>query len=415
MNRRDVLRTSLGGPLLLGAASAGDLKPRQLPDAALYQSDPEKYWQRIRAEQFLLPEWRHFLNNGSLGVTPRPVLHRVVEYMTEAAGLLMDEYPRWGYETLDAHREKMAAFAGCAKDELAFMHNCTEAMSTIAAGLDLAAGDEVLITNQEHPSGWGPWKQRAARTGITVREVPIPLPPKSSAQLADVVTSAIGPRTKVLSISGILTTTGLIMPVRAICDFARSKGVITVIDGAHMHGQIPLKIRDLGCDFFAASPHKWMFAPAGCGLLYARDEIQDRLWASITTGSWDQKKLRAARFMMVGTNNRAIFEGMMAGLKFHEELGGDKIFARTHELARYVRKKAAAVPYLELLTPDDDTLYGALTTVRFQGKDPAPLWAACRKRKIWTMISNPLRISTHIHTRREDVDAFFSTLREVLG
>jgi isopenicillin-N epimerase len=98
---------------------------------------------------------------------------------------------------------------------------------------------------------------RQARHGIRVREVAIPLPPKSPEQMVDVLISSIGPRTRVLSFSGILTTTGLIMPVREICSAARDKGVITVVDGAHMHGQVPLRISDLGCDFFAGSPHKW--------------------------------------------------------------------------------------------------------------------------------------------------------------
>ena len=138
----------------------------------------------------------------------------------------------------------MGAFLGCTKDELCFTHNATEAMSFIAAGLDLRAADEVLITDQEHPSGWGPWRRRAARDDITVREVKIELPPKSSAAVAEAIVSAIGPRTRVLSFSGITTTTGLITPMREICRAARSKGVISVVDGAHVTGQIPINITD---------------------------------------------------------------------------------------------------------------------------------------------------------------------------
>lgn len=127
-----------------------------LPPSSLRESSPELYWQRIRDEQFLLPDWRNFLNNGSLGLTPRPVLKAMEEFMEDAAGLRSDQYPRWGYETLDEERAEMAAFVGCKKDELAFVHNATEAMSTIAAGLDLKAGDEVLLTDQEHVSGINP-------------------------------------------------------------------------------------------------------------------------------------------------------------------------------------------------------------------------------------------------------------------
>src|SRR5258708_25868488 len=176
------------------------------------------------------------------------------------------------------------------------------------------------------------------------------------------VISAIGPRTRVLSFSGILTTTGLIMPVRAICDAARAKGRITVVDGAHMNGQIPMRLDDLGCDLFAGSPHKWLFAPPGCGLLYIREPMLEKLWPTTVTGNWDNYSLKAARFMMVGTNNRAIFEGLMEGLRFHKALGSHPIYDRIHQLAKTVYNRASQLPYLEMLTPPADRMYGGLVT-----------------------------------------------------
>jgi len=368
----------------------------------------------MRNEQFVLPGWRVFLNNGSLGVAPAPVLDTVTKYLRDGAALEVAGYPRWGYETLDEHRTELAAYAGCKKDELALMHNATEAMSTIAGGLDLKAGDEVVITDQEHPSGRAGWLMKQARYGVNLRTVQIPLPPKSPEQLADIMVSAIGPRTRVLSFSGITTTTGLIMPVRQICDAARAKGVLTVVDGAHMHGQIPVKISDLGCDFFAGSPHKWMFAPAGCGLLYIREEMLDRLWPSIVTGDWDTKSLKAGRFMRLGTNNRAIIEGLMAGLRFGASIGHDRIYSRTHQLARMLLRKSREFDYIEPMTPDDDRMFGALVSLKFK-KSPAKLWELCRKKKIWTQEGERARFSTHIHTRPSDIDAFFATVKEALG
>lgn len=117
--------------------------------------DPDRYWTRIRSQQFLLPEWRVFLNPGSLGPMPRPVLKAVFDSLTRVAEFASDQTVRWGYETLDEERVEMAAFLKCRKEELAFTHNCTEAMSYIAAGLELKAGDEVLTTNQEHGGGNG--------------------------------------------------------------------------------------------------------------------------------------------------------------------------------------------------------------------------------------------------------------------
>ena len=411
MDRRRLLASSLFG---LTALTAKDTAPRPLPEPALRQSDPEKYWLRVREEQFLLPGWRAFLNNGSLGVAPRPVLAAVEDFLESGAALTGDDYPRWGYETLDEERSEMADFLGCKKDELAFVHNATEALSTIAAGIDLKAGDEVVMTEHEHPSGKAGWAVRAARHGVTVREIAIPHPPRSSEQLADLMISAIGPRTRVLFFSGILSPTGVVMPVRAICDAARAKGVISVVDGAHMNGQIALRLSDLGCDYYAGSPHKWMFAPAGSGILYIREENLDRLWPSIVTGGWDDKSAKAARFMKVGTNNRAIIAGMLAGLRFLKSLGAENVYARIHDLARRNYQMAASRPHLEILSGADHQIYGSLVTIGFRGAKLDDLWRKARERKIWVYGSPRLRLSTHIHTRPQDLEAFYSLVDEVL-
>src|SRR5581483_7588662 len=342
VNRRDALRFAAQAAALFGipARAASNEPPPSLPDASLLQRDAEAYWLKIREQQFLLPEWRAFLQNGSLGIAPRPVLQAVTDYLERSAALKLEEYPRWGYETLDDFRTELAVYLGCAKDELALMHNATEAMSTIAAGIDLAAGDEVVITDQEHPSGREPWLMRQKRHGIVVREVKIPIPPKSPEQITDILISAIGPRTRVLSFSGITTHTGLWLSIRDICAAARAKNVITVVDGAHMHGQVAVKISEVGCDYFAGSPHKWMFAPAGCGFLYIREENRGKLWPNTVTAGWDNEALKAARFQMMGTNNRAIVEGLLAGVRFANAIGPERIYARAHQLARMVYEKA---------------------------------------------------------------------------
>jgi isopenicillin-N epimerase len=396
---------------LLGVSASA----AQLPDSSLFAKDPERYWKRVRAEQFFLPEWRAYLNNGSLGVPPRSVVAAVSDYLRHGASLVDDEYPRWGYETLEKHRTTMAKFSGCHLDELAFTHNATEAMSVIADGLDLKAGDEILITDQEHPSGKSPWLKRQARHGVVVREVKIPLPPKNAAEVADIVISSIGPRTKVLSFSGILTTTGLIMPVREICKAARAKGVISVVDGAHMTGQIPFQLAELECDFFAGSPHKWLFAAPGAGLLYIRRENLERLWPGTVTGGWDEKKLHAARFMMVGTNNRAVFEGMLAGLDFQQSIGASRVYERIHQLAKMVYSHARELSYLKMLTPEDDTLYGGLVAFELTPKDTSKFFDECVKRRIWVMKNPRLRVATHIHTRPSDIDAMFGVMKDVFG
>lgn len=416
VTRREALRGLGLSTALLGIRASADEAAVEMPNEALLTANPEAYWSALRKNQFLLPENRVFLNTGSLGVVPRPVLEAVTSYLDRAAKLHIDSgYPRWGYETLDDERAALAEFVGCSKDELAITHNATESLSIIAGGMPLDDSAEVLITDQEHPSGRDPWRVREARGDITVREVALPLPPKDSGEILDRVVSAIGPKTRVLSFSGITSPTGLIMPIREICDAARERGVVSVVDGAHMTGQVPYRIDDMRCDYFAGSPHKWLFAPAGSGLLYIRDERQETHLPVIATARWDDRSLKAGRFMRFGTNNRAVIEGMMAGLAFARSVGPERIYRRIHDLARMTYERARELDYLELLTPAHDDMYGSLVTFAIKLSDSKleRLWQLCDQRLIWTTGNPRLRISSHVHTRPEDIDLFFATLAEV--
>ncbi|MFN0165227.1 MAG: aminotransferase class V-fold PLP-dependent enzyme [Bryobacteraceae bacterium] len=408
MNRRTALR-SFGLAAFAGGARS---ESTMLPDEGLFASNPEAWWSRLRKEQFVLPEWRAFLNTGTLGVMAKPVLQTTIEHLTRSAELNVDELPRWGGEELDAMRSEFAAFYGCRKEEFAFSHNTTDGMNTICNGLDLKAGDEVLLTDQEHPGGTCCWLQKQSRFGIQVREAKIPIPPKSPEDIADRVIAAVGPRTRVLSMSGITTKTGLILPVRRICEAARAKGVLTAVDGAHMPGQVPVDLHELGCDFFAGSPHKWMFTPVGCGFLYVRDEVQDRLWGNVVTYNWDNHKIGAARFQMRGTNNRAVLEGHLAALRFFRQVGPERIYQRAHALAREAYRKAAGLPDVEMLTPDDDRQFAGMVTFLARRLNADRFWKRVAEKRIWLPRMENVRISTHLHTRPSDLDLVFGILRE---
>lgn len=418
LSRRDWLRGlavgGLAGPL---AFEASGTSPTFAPDADLLAKDPERYWAQLRTEQFLLAKDRVFLNPGSLGVMPRVVMNRVIETLTRGAEYATDDVVRWGYERLETERSIMATFLGCRTEELAFTHNCTEAMSIIANGLDnLRPGDEILTTNQEHGGGSACWRLRAARTGVAVREVELPTTPKSPDELLDRLIAAIHPRTRVVSFSGITSPTGLHLPVRQICRAAREKGVISVVDGAHMDGQIHVDLRELECDYFAGSPHKWMFAPPGCGLLYGRDDRLDQLWPCVVNAGWDDKAgARAARFMMIGTNNRSTIDGMMEGLRFLQQLGPELVYRRIHHLARLALAEVQRRPYLEAVTPDDDRLFHAMVSFRFRTDPGDRLAKALKAANINALGGARTRISTHIHCRPSDIEAFFRVCDQVAG
>src|SRR5215813_14841347 len=271
LSRRDFVRRSavaaaaFGLPMTFAARVFADDTP--LPSPKLLGADPERYWSELRRQWLLAPD-RINLNCGSVGCTPLPVLRATIDHMLSAEAFRDGGYPWFGYEEsppLRNLRDALAAFLHCKRDELALVRNCTEANNVVCNGLDLKPGDEVLLTDQEHPGGRCCWEQKAARFGIKLNTVALPKPPASVDELLDRFAKALTPRTRVVAFSHITSPTGLLLPAKEICRLVRQHGALSHIDGAHSIGQIPLNLREIGCDFYVTSPHKWLLAPKGTG------------------------------------------------------------------------------------------------------------------------------------------------------
>ncbi len=309
LDRRHFLATTTGVAATLAFRNSLlaqiEKAPAHLPEPSLYQNNEDVYWAELR-RQFLIPEDEVYLNNGTVGSSPAPVLRAIFDgYSTTEKMDQQDpeDYPIWGYAAWNEFRDPLAAFVGCSRDEIALLRNATEANSYIANGIDLKAGDEVLMTDQEHPGGEHPWNLRAKRYGIVVKKVMLPKPVKSAAQVLNLFNDAITTRTRVMFFSHITTVTGVVLPAKDLCALARSKGILSAVDGAHVCGMMRLNIADLGCDLYSSSPHKWLQATKGSGFLYVRDEVIDRVWNTIATEGWDEPKLRAERFQRIGSSN----------------------------------------------------------------------------------------------------------------
>src|SRR5438067_1117572 len=255
-SRRSFLSSSAGAAGLLFAAppslfaQAIAEKPSPLPSRDLYDRNQEAYWAEIR-KQFLIPSDEVYLNNGTVGSCPAPVLRAIFDGYNETEKMAQadpEDYPIWGYAAWNEFRDPLANFVGATRDEIALVRNATEANNYIANGIDMKAGDEVLMSDQEHPGGEQPWLLRAKRYGVVVKKYQIPLPPKSPAESLNRVTDAITPQTRIIFTSHITTVTGVVQPVKEIAALARSKGILSAFDGAHVIGMMPLNLRDIGCD-----------------------------------------------------------------------------------------------------------------------------------------------------------------------
>src|SRR5271165_4808626 len=330
-------------PALSWNSSTDDLLagiPAKLPDKSLYETNEEAYWAQLR-RQFLIPEDEVYLNNGTVGSSPTPVLKAVFEGYRDSERLAQadpEDYPIWGYAAWNQFRDPLAEFIGCKRDELALLRNATEANSYIANGIDLKPGDEVMMTDQEHPGGEQPWNLKAKRYGIVVKKVTLPKPVPNAAAVLELFHDAITPKTKVIFFSHITTVTGVVLPAKELAALARSKGILSAVDGAHVPGMMKLNIRELGCDMYSSSPHKWLQAPKGTGFLYVRDDQIDRLWSTIATEGWDDQKIRAERFQRIGSSNVPALSGLRASIELANQIGMDCIEKRHRQMGDYILK-----------------------------------------------------------------------------
>ncbi len=390
--------------------------PASLPDHSLLDSNEDAYWAELR-KQFLIPPDMVYLNNGTVGSSPAPVLRAIFQGYEEAERLTQkdpEDYPIWGYAAWNDFRDPLAAFVGCTRDEIALLRNATEANSYMANGVDLKAGDEVLMTDQEHPGGELPWQLRAKRYGIVVKKVTLSRPVENPAQVLNLFSDAITPRTRVLFFSHISTVTGVVLPAKELCALARSKGILSAVDGAHVPGMMKLNLHDLGCDLYSSSPHKWLQAPKGTGFLYLRDEVIDRIWGTIATEGWNDTKIRAERFQRIGSSNVPVLWGLRASIELANTIGMDRIERRHRKMADYMLAEMQKRGVVSWTSPDPALRCGIVTV----NVPPVPrmelenwLWST-HKIRIRGGEPNKLRLSTPYYVQKQDVDRFLEKFDE---
>jgi isopenicillin-N epimerase len=387
-----------------------------LPDAALYDKDEESYWAALR-KQFLIPEDQVYLNNGTVGSSPMPVLRAVFDGYHETEKMAQDDpedYPIWGYGSWNEFRDPLAEFIGSTRDELALVRNATEGNSYVANGLDMKPGDEVLMTDQEHPGGEQPWNLRAKRYGIVVKKITLPKPVPDAATVLNLFRDAITPRTRVIFFSHITTVTGVVLPAKEICALARSKGILSAVDGAHVVGMMKLNVKELGCDLYTSSPHKWLQAPKGSGFIYVRDEVIDRLWNTIVTAGWDEPKLRAERFQRIGSSNVPALWGMRAAVKLANQIGMERIEKRHRATADYILAEMVKRGAQSWTSPDP-ALRCAIAAVNVEPIQIAAIenwmWKT-KKIRIRGGAPSKIRLSTPYYLLRADVHRFLAAFDE---
>jgi selenocysteine lyase/cysteine desulfurase len=367
-------------------------------------------WDVVRAA-FMIPDDRTYLNVGTLGPQPRVVVDAVVEHTQRVAMTLP---PGVDWDTL---RSRVGTLLNGDPAGFVFPRNTTEAMNFVANGLELETGDEVLTTVHEHIGGLCCWQLAAARRGVVLRQLVLPVPARSADQLVDVFRRAITVRTRVISVSHVTFTNGTIMPVREIAALCRQRGIICVVDGAHPPGMIRVDLRAIDADFYASSPHKWLCAPQGTGLLYMREEWRTKLWPTLASGGWDDMSLGAHRFNHMGTMDESRLAGLDAALRLHETIGADAIEARIRELDSLLLAGLGEVSRVRVRSPQTPALGAGLISFTVDGVDSLELQRRLGEANVRTRVVSEydygwMRLSPHIYNTVEDVERVVALIAE---
>jgi selenocysteine lyase/cysteine desulfurase len=374
--RRDFMKYILAGSALsLGAMerlNAGIFQSiTELNNKYIRDEAPDGiYWEEIR-KHFLFEDRLIMMNNGTVGPMPKPVFNTLMKAFRMQVANPFDVYNFMPRKKNNV-REKVAAFIGADPDDVVLTRNTTEGMNFAANGLPLEPGDEVLLSTMEHPGGTHPWRLKAKRYGIVIKEVPIGLPPKNVDDFVKPFEAAIGPKTKVISISHTVYISGLIAPLKELSEMAHSKGVLVVADSAHGIGMLDLSMKELGVDTFATSPYKWMGAPTGIGVFYVRKEAQDRIWPTIASSGWDAEGT-ARKFETLGQRADALALALGEAVDFYNIIGKARIERRIKALSTYLKLELSKIPGVKLHTSLDPYISGGLTAFSVKGIDPAKI------------------------------------------
>ncbi len=376
----------------------------------------EDYWREIQGA-FSLDRTMINLNNGGVCPSPRVVhdaLKRYLDQSNQAPVYNMWQQLEPGIEGV---RRELAAEFGCDPEEMAITRNASESLETCIMGLDLKAGDEILTTNQDYPRMITAWRQRERRDGVVLKQFSFPVPAPSMDDLYERFVKGVTPKTKVILICHITNLTGQIFPVKRVCEFARSRGIEVIVDGAHAFGQWPIKHKDVDCDFYGVSLHKWMLAPIGTGFLYVRKNRIKSLWPLMAAEAKQDEDIR--KYEEIGTHPAANHNAIAEAIVFHRGIGALRKSARLRYLRDRWMKRLSTDPRFVINTSFDPAMGCAIGNVGIRGVDTARLqghlWA---KKRIFTVAIvhaeyQGLRITPNVYTTVDEIDAFASEMEQV--
>jgi len=408
---KDLVLTGIAMPLgFSGMAKAFANHEAQSP---LALAEDNAFWEQIRQQYILKPDYIN-LENGYYNFLPQPILNKYIEHIKEInyQGSYYMRTVQW--ENKQKSVIALAEIAGCSPDELIITRNTTESLDTIIGGIHWQAGDEAIMAEQDYGAMLDMFKLVSERHGVVNKIISVPNHPKDDAEIVALYKNAITPKTKVILVSHMINITGQILPIKKISEMAHQYGVQVMVDGAHAFAHIQYSIADLGCDYYAASLHKWLSVPLGAGILFVKKEHIKNIWPLFGDNEKDQNKIK--RINHTGTHPVHTDLTIPDSIAYYQMIGPAKKEARLRYLQQYWTSKVKDNPNIILNTPTTPDRSCAISNVGIKNMKPAILAERLMKEhKIFTVAIDyanvqGCRITPNLYTTTKELDVFVAAL-----
>ena len=424
-SRRSFVKKTLGiaAPLSLTSAMS-KARSEDVADALVKLNkispanavNDEDLWARMAQAYTVSPNILN-LNNG--GVSPQP---KVVQDAVDRYYHFSNEAPTYYmWQILDKGREpvrrKLADLAGTSAEEIAINRNTTEALATVTWGLTLSRADEIVMTKQDYPNMIHAWKQKEMRDGIDIKWLSFKLPIENDDEVVKSFVDATTPKTKIWHITHMINWTGQILPVKKLCEEARKRNIISIVDGAHTFAHLDFKISDFSPDYFGTSLHKWLCAPFGTGMLYVKKENIPSLWPLFPNDKPQSNDIR--KFEALGTRSFAPEQAIGQAIDFHNAIGSKRKEERLHYLKNYWCEKVMKHPRIKLNVSLKPAYSCALGNFSIDGIEPEVV--ASRLFSEYQIHTSPIkwenisgvRVTPHVYTTTKDLDRFVEAVLKI--
>ena len=411
---KNLMLTSIGAPLGIAGLAKSFEKKAHLSPLALASDDA--FWDEIRKQYLLKPDYIN-LENGYYNFLPQPLLNKYIDHIKEV-NYQGSYYMRTvQFENKKNITTKLAKVAGCSPDQIIITRNTTESLDMVIGGLDWKAGDEAIMALQDYGAMLEMFDQIKNRYGVVNVMLSVPNHPKNDQEIIDLYKNAITPKTKAILVSHMINITGQILPIKEICTMAHEKGVQVIVDGAHAFAHIKYSIQDLGCDYYAASLHKWLSVPLGAGLLYVQKDNIKKVWPLLADGEKDPNKIH--RLNHTGTLPVHTDLTISDSIDYYEIIGVERKEARLRYLQNYWTEKVRNLPRVVLNTPAAANRSCAIANIGIEGIEPGELAKRLLKEhNVFTVAIDyanvqGCRICPNVYTTTQELDSFVLAIKKL--